>query len=580
MAEQPLEPIRVTQTIAPIGITNPRPGVYIFDMGQNLVGFCRFTVTGPAGALVTLRHAESLHDGELYTANLRSAQATDRYTLRGGGKEIYQPRFTYHGFRYVEITGFPGTPTRDSLLGLVVNTDVAPAGTFACSNDLLNQIYHNIDWGVRGNYRSLPTDCPQRDERQGWTGDRAAESLGETFLFGVDSLYATWMIDLEDAQRDTGSLPDVAPTYWTLYNDSVTWPGAFVIIPGTLYQQYGDARVIQQRYPAMRRWMTHMATFIKNGLISKDSYGDWCVPPESPQIIHSKDRSRMTSKTVLATTYYYHLLHLMAAYAPIAGHPEDAANYRARAAAMRDAFNASQFKADQAIYDNGSQTSSILPLSFGMVPEQNKDAVFQKLVHNITEKTNSHIGTGLIGAQWLMRALCDNGRPDLAFALATQTTYPSWGYMVKSGATTIWELWNGNTAEPSMNSGNHVMLVGDLAIWMFEYLGGIRSDFDQPGFKHIILKPVFAGDLTGVSATHQSPYGLIESSWKLSGNTATWEFTIPPNTHATVYIPTEHRDSIVENGKNEIAGMQFEKAADSAQVFSAVPGRYRLSFAR
>jgi alpha-L-rhamnosidase len=270
----------------------------------------------------------------------------------------------------------------------------------------------------------------------------------------------------------------------------------------------------------------------------------------------------------------------MAQYAPIAGHPEDAAGYQAEAAKMREAFNRTQFKPDQEIYGNGSQTSSILPLYFGMVPADQRSAVFDRLVQNITEKSNSHVATGLIGGQWLMRVLSDNGRPDLAYTLAMQTTYPSWGYMVKNGATTIWELWNGNTADPSMNSGNHVMLVGDLNIWLFQYLGGIRPDMNQPGFKHIILEPVIVGDLSFVTASHESPYGMIRSAWKLKGKSADWEITLPPNTAATVYVPTVNKDSIQEDGKTQIPGMKFQKEDAGATVFSAVPGTYHLHFAR
>ena len=232
---QMIEPIRVTETIKPIAVTEPQPGVFIFDMGQNMVGWCRLKVSGPAGTRVMLRHAETLKpDGTLYLANIRGAKVTDVYTLKGQGTEVWEPRFTYHGFRFVEVSGFPGTPTLDAIEGRVVHDDVRPTGQFECSNPLVNQIYKNVVWGVQGNYRSIPTDCPQRDERQGWLGDRSEESKGESYLFDVAALYGKWLEDIEDSQQPNGSVPDVAPAHWPIYTDNVTWPSSFVLIPNML----------------------------------------------------------------------------------------------------------------------------------------------------------------------------------------------------------------------------------------------------------------------------------------------------------------------------------------------------------
>ncbi len=579
LAAQMIEPIRVTGTLKPVALTEPKPGVFIFDMGQNMVGWCRLAVRGPAGARVALRHAETLQpDGTLYLANLRGAQVTDAYTLKGGGKEVYEPRFTYHGFRFVEVTGFPGKPTLATLEGRVVNDDVARAGKFTCSNPTLNRIYRNTLWGVRGNYRSIPTDCPQRDERQGWLGDRSAESKGETYLFDISALYAKWVRDMSDAQKESGSIPDVCPPYWPLYNDSVTWPSSAVIIPGTLFEQYADTRVLARQYPSMTRWIGHMSGFIKDGIIAKDSYGDWCVPPEDPKLIHSKDPARKTAPAILATSYFYHCLSLMARYATVLDKPDDAQRFTALAAQLKTALNRQYYRPELGYYDNGSQTACVLPLAFGLVPEAERGRVFGHLVQKITQETQGHVGTGLIGGQWLNRVLTEGGRADLAYGLATNTTYPSWGYMIGQGATTIWELWNGNTADPAMNSGNHVMLVGDLVIWFYETLAGIKSDPEQPGFKHIIMRPQPVGDLTFVKASYRSPYGRITSEWHLEKGAFDWKITIPPNATATVYVPASRAEAITEGGRalSDARGVNLLRMEGSAAVLAVESGSYRF----
>lgn len=576
---QMIHPIRVTETLKPKSVTESRPGVFIFDMGQNMVGWCRLKVSGPRGATVTLRHAEVLKpDGTLYLDNIRSAKVTDRYTLKGQGNEVYEPRFTYHGFRYVEVTGYPGKPGLNAIEGRVVNDDVPPAGEFSCSNPLLNRIYSNVRWGVRGNYRSMPTDCPQRDERQGWLGDRSAESLGETYLFDIAALYSKWLRDMEDAQKPTGSVPDVCPAYWPIYSDNVTWPSSTVIIPNSLRQQYGDDAIVETHYRSAKKWINYMSSFVTNGIISRDSYGDWCVPPEEQTLIHSKDPKRQTDRALLATAYFYYDLKLMERYASQLGKNAEARAFADQAARLKQAFNQRFLKPDGRQYDNGSQTSCVLPLAFGLVPEQNRGDIFAHLVEKITKETDNHIGTGLIGGQWLMRVLSDNGRADLAYAIATQKTYPSWGYMVEKGATTIWELWNGDTADPAMNSGNHVMLVGDLVIWLNEYVAGIRPDPEQPGFKHIIMRPEMPGDLRFAKATYRSPYGLIASEWRKENGALNWDIVVPVNTTATVYVPAPGGARVTESGKpaEQSPGIKFLKSENDRAVYLAGSGHYRF----
>jgi alpha-L-rhamnosidase len=460
----------------------------------------------------------------------------------------------------------------------VVNDDLASAGEWSCSNPLLNRIYTNIHWGVRGNYRSMPTDCPQRDERQGWLGDRSGEAKGETFLFQNAALYAKWIQDIADSQKETGSVPDVAPAYWPIYSDNVTWPSSLILVPGALYDQFGDTSAIELAYPAMVKWMTYMSGFITNNIMSKDRYGDWCVPPEDPKLIHSADPARKTAPAVLGTTYFYYCSRLMERYATLLGKPDDVRRFNELAERLKTAFNRELFKADVGYYDNGSQTAYVLPLIFGMVPAEQRARVFQRLTDKISRESNNHIGTGLIGGQWLMRTLSDNGRPDLAYTVASQKDYPSWGYMVEKGATTVWELWNGDTADPAMNSGNHVMLVGDLVIWFYEYLAGIKSDPAQPGFKHILMRPQPLGDLQWVKATHHSPYGRIASAWRLEQGRFLWEITIPPNSTATVFVPGQTVATVLVNGKpaERSNAVKFLGMEQGSAKFEVESGTYKF----
>lgn len=550
LSSQMMNPIRVTQVLKPIAITNPRPGVYIFDIGQNMVGWCRLKVSGKAGTTIRMRHAEILKpDGELYLDNIRGAKVTDTYILKGKGTEIYEPKFTYHGFRYVEVTGLSSKPTLNTIEACVVNDDLETTGEFECSNQLINRIYRNIVWGVRGNYRSIPTDCPQRDERQGWLGDRSAESKGESYMFNVSTLYRKWVQDMEDSQKESGSISDVCPAYWEFYSDNVTWPSSAIIIPQTIYEQYADLDLIKTHYQSAKKWIDYMMNnFLTNGLITRDSYGDWCVPPEDPKLIHSNDPNRRTRGALLASAYFYYDLMLMANYAKLLGNTADYERFVSSAEAMKKAFNERFFKKDSGYYDNGTQTACVLPLAFGLVPDNEKSRVFNRLVWKIENESRGHIGTGLIGCQFINRVLTEHGRPDLVYKMVSQKDYPSLGYMIEKGATTIWELWNGDTADPAMNSHNHVMLVGDLVIWFYEYLAGIKPDPQNPGFKHIIMKPHPVNGLSYVKASYRSIYGLISSKWQKQANTFLWEVIIPPNTAATLFIPISERGKITENG--------------------------------
>jgi len=543
LVAQMSEPLRVIETLKAVKLSQPKPGVFVYDLGQNMVGWCRLHARGPAGTRVSLRFAETVGpNGMLFLDNLRSARANDVYILKGNGDETWEPRFTYHGFRYVELTGFPGTPSLASIEGRVVHDDMEKGAAFESSSALLNSIHHNIYWGVKGNYRSIPTDCPQRDERQGWLGDRSVVSRGESYLHNIAAFYTKWVQDIADAQRINGSVPDVVPSYWPFYNDGITWPSTFVLVPGMLYDQYGDRRILERHYPALRKWIEYMHGYEKDGLMPRDTYGDWCVPPERPELIHSEDPARRTDGTLIGTAYFYRMLLQMERYARILDRKDDAAEYAAWAARMRAAYQHKFFDSSRGVYGNGTQTSSILSLAFDLSTPDQRTGLKEKLLRRIDVESAGHVGTGLVGAQWLMRALTDIGSVDEALKIATQPGYPGWGYMVGKGATTVWELWNGDTADPAMNSGNHVMQIGDLAVWMYERLAGIRPDPDRPGFRHILIEPVAPSGLQFVKASHRSPLGLISTNWKRNGGNLELEVTIPPNTTATVKWGAETRE--------------------------------------
>ena len=571
--------MKVMELVQPISIKKISADKYILDMGQNLAGWIRMNVQGRKGEKVKLRFAESLQpNGELYVANLRDAIVTDIYTLKGIGKESWCPSFVYHGFRFVEITGYPGTPTTNDFVGEVVYDQIETTGGLETSNRIINQIHKNAYWGIRGNYKGMPVDCPQRNERQPWLGDRTTGAYGESFLFDNSRLYAKWLDDIRDAQTPEGRIPDVAPNFWYYYKDNMTWPGAYLTIANMLYHQFGDRQSIRKHYPSMKKWIVYMKNKYMNneGLITKDSYGDWCVPPESPELIHAKDSSRITNPQLIATTYYYYLLQLMKKFAELSNNEADCAQFESEANKVKIAFNKKFYNVGKSVYANNTVTSNILPLAFDMVPESEKEKVFQNITDKILYENKGHISTGVIGTQWIMRWLTRYNRPDIAYRLASNTSYPSWGYMVENGATTIWELWNGNTANPSMNSQNHVMLLGDLLIWMYENIAGIRSDSNEVAFKKIIMKPSFEVDLSYVNASYNSSYGKIISNWKKENGQLMWNITVPANTSAVVYLPAKTVNEVKEGNvtASGAAGIHFLKMEKGNVIFEIGSGNY------
>ena len=538
--------IRVQETLKPVAVFDRPDGKYILDMGQNMVGWLSVNLKGKKGKPVSMKFAELLQkDGSLYLANLRTAQVTDIYTPAEDGDFSWQPRFVYHGFRFVEVSGLDYKPELSAFTGHVIYDEMATTGRFETSNPLVNQIHKNSYWGIRSNYRGMPTDCPQRDERLGWLGDRATGAYGEAFIFNNAQLYNKWLQDIEDSMSPEGSISDVSPNYWTIYADDVTWPSAFFYVADMLYRQFGDDSAIRAHYPAMKRWMAHMEeATMKDYVMTKDQYGDWCMPPESQELIHSKDPARKTDGAILSTTVYYDLLNKMIGFARICGQDADISGYESLAAKIKAAYNAKFFNKETAEYGNNTVTANILSLRLGLVPEGYEGKVFSNIVKKTEEDFNGHVSTGVLGIQHLMRGLTEYGRVDMAYKILTNETYPSWGYMIKNGATTIWELWNGDTADPAMNSANHVMLLGDLLIWYYEDLAGIKCAPDAVGFKKLVMEPVFPDGLDEVSASYGSVYGEIKSAWTKKGGDFSWDITLPGNTSAIVRIPKKYNVTV------------------------------------
>ncbi len=546
LTPQPNPNIKIQDTLTPVSIFKKGEN-WILDMGQNMVGVLQINLNGwQPGDTVTLRFAENLYpDSTIDVRNMRSADATDRYIISKNcqlsavnSQLTWHPMFTYHGFRYVEISGLQDSPKPSDFKGLVFYDEMQTTGSFETSDEILNAVYRNAFWGIRGNYRSMPTDCPQRDERMGWTGDRATGCYGESYIFDNHLLYAKWLDDGEDCQLENGSISDVFPPYWRNYTNSMTWPGAFITVADMIYTRFGDDKPIRKHYDAMKKWLNFMKTkYMFDGIMKRDQYGDWCMPPESPEMIHSRDINRKTCAAAISTPYYCYLSQRMAKFAEILGFTDDAEYFKNEVSASTEAYNSKYLNHQIWRYDNNTVTANILPLFFGMVPKGHENDVLENIVDRTEYLHGNHVSTGVVGIQFLMRTLTEYGRGDLALQIAANDTYPSWGYMVRNGATTIWELWNGNTADPAMNSGNHVMLLGDLILWEYEYLGGIRAL--EPGYKKIQLKPYPIDGLDFVNCAYNSVSGRIESNWKRNGNHFEWEIVIPANTEAEVWVPTK-----------------------------------------
>ncbi|GAB6165360.1 family 78 glycoside hydrolase catalytic domain [Thermostilla marina] len=564
---QPGVPVIQTGTLHPKTITEPKPGVFVFDMGQNFAGFVRLKVSGPKGTRVVMRFAERLNDdGTIYTTNLRGARATDTYILKGEGEEIWQPRFTFHGFQYVELTGYPGTPTKDTVTGIAINSDTPLVGKFSCSSEMVNKLYSNIVWTQRANFISVPTDCPQRDERLGWMGDAQVFIRAATYNADVAAFFTKWLVDVEDAQTDEGAFTDVSPRVVAMGSGTAAWADAGVICPWTIYEVYGDKRVLAKHLDAMERWVAYCESHSTNLLRPAQGYGDWLsVNADTP-------------KDVLATAYFAYSTYLTAKAAETLGQQDKAEKYMDLFHRIKKAFNEAYVDKDGRIKGN-TQTCYVLALWFDLLPDELRPKAAEYLVDDIRSR-DWHLSTGFVGTSVLMPTLSATGNTDVAYRLLLNDTYPSWGYSIKYGATSIWERWDGWTAEkgfqnPGMNSFAHYSF-GAVARWMFQSAAGI--DTDGPGFRKILIRPQLGPGIDWVDAEYGSICGKIADRWEKTENGVAMTVTIPANTVATVCVPTHDPASVTEGGvaAADASGVTFLRQEPGYAVFRVGSGTYRF----
>jgi len=566
LSAHPGAPIQKVMEIKPVEVTEPKPGVFVFNMGQNFSGWARLKVKGDAGIKVTLRFAEMLNpDGTVYTENLRSAKVTDSYILKGLGEEIWEPRFTYHGFQYVEVTGYPGKPDADAITGVVVYSNSQADGAFECSNPMLNKLYSNIVWGQRSNYFETPTDCPQRDERLGWTGDAQVFIRTGTYNMDVAAFFTSWLITLNDNQYQDGQYPVIAPIGDP--GSSPGWSDAAIICPWVIYQVYGDTRILQTHYEQMNQWIEYMTKNSSNLLRKCWGFGDWLN-------LDAKE----TPKEVINTAYFAYSTSLMAKIATVLGRNEDAKKYEQLFTDIKKAFNDAYVDANAKVMGD-TQTAYLLALSFNLLPKEKRALAAEHLIERLKEK-NWHLSTGFLGVSLLLPTLTELGRLDIAYQLLTNETYPSWLYSVTQGATTVWERWNSYTKEKGfgdagMNSFNHYAY-GSAGQWMFSTVAGI--DTDGPGFRKITIRPRPGGNLTFVKASYKSVNGDIAAHWRIEGDKLKLDVTIPANTTATIYIPAKEAESVTESGIKaaQAQGLTFLRVEQGNAVFTAGSGQYKF----
>ena len=573
------DPVKAIQEIKPIKLLTTPKGEIVFDMGQNMVGWIRLKVKGTRGDQVTLKFAEVLDkDGNFYTENLRRAKATDTYILKGDGEETYEPHFTFHGFRYVKLEGFPGTPTLNNITGVVIHSDMKRTGTFACSDTLINQLQHNIQWGQKGNFLDVPTDCPQRDERLGWTGDAQVFSMTAAFNFDVAAFYTKWLKDVAADQLPNGKLPHVIPDVLKGSGGSTAWADAAVIVPWTVYLSYGDKRILKEQYPSMKGWIEYMKSRAgdKNLWLGDEHFGDWLAFATT----RSDYPGATTNKDLIATAYYFYSTKLLSKIAGIIGNNEEADSYATLARNIKTAFNA-EFVTPNGRLVSNTQTAYVLALSFGLLPDHLVPKTAKYLADDV-EKFK-HLTTGFVGTPLLCQTLSDQGYKDLAFMLLTRKEYPSWLYPVTQGATTIWERWDGQKPDGTfqnegMNSFNHYAY-GAIGEWLYNYVAGINIDPENPGYKHILLSPHPGDDLKYVNAELKSMYGLILSNWKFDDKNFIYEIEIPANTEATVTLPKAKSEQLLLNSAPLTTEMiENMKQSDLGVQIVLGSGRYQFSY--
>jgi alpha-L-rhamnosidase len=572
--------VRRIQEIQPVADPKPfqmHPGTHwVFDLGQNMVGRVRLRVSGPRGTTIMIRHAEMLNpDGTLYTDNLRLARQTDCYTLRGDGEEIFEPRFTFHGFRYVDVIGYPGLPDRNAITGVVLHSDLPVTGSFECSDPLVNQLQHNIVWGQKGNFLEVPTDCPQRDERAGWTGDAQVFIRTGAFNMNVAAFFTKWQQDLADGQGEAGYFPHVAPDFRG-GDSGPAWADAGIICPWTIYVCYGDERLLAEHYSSLRRFVEYLIKTCPN-LIR-------CDPRADPKCGHG-DWLSVNSETpndLIGTAFFAYSAQLLSRIAGVTGQKEDAERYGQLYEDIRRAFN-QRFVTAEGLIVAHSQTAYVLALHFDLLPENLRPAAVEALVQDI-ERRKMHLSTGFVGTPYLLHVLSRFGRSDIAYQLLHQETYPSWLYPVTQGATTIWERWDGwrhdkGFQDPNMNSFNHYAY-GAVGDWLYRVVGGI--DALEPGYKHILLRPCPGGKLTHASASLDTLYGRVESRWCIQERRFDWEVAVPPNTRATAYLPASLTSQITEGGQrlDRVDAITEIRETGGEVIVQIAPGRYHFQVER
>ena len=578
--------LSAVRTVPPdAGAERESPKEPVFDLGQNMVGWVRLKVTAPAGTTVRIRFGEVLDkDGRLYVANLRSARVTDYYTCKGGGEEVWEPRFTFHGFRYVEVTGLPGEVAPEAVTGIVLHSDIAPTGEFECSNPLVNQLQQNIQWGQRGNFVDIPTDCPQRDERLGWMGDAQVFIRTAAFNFDVAGFFTKWQNDVADAQAPSGEFPMIAPNIFPRSSEpsdgGPAWADAGVICPWTIYLCYGDTGLLAEHYESLQRFVSSLKAASLGFIRSHPEHAPWGGFGDWLALDGNKDWQGLTPKDLIGTAFFAYCARLMSRIAAVLGKPTDAAEYEELFEQIHAAYQ-KRFITQEGLVASGTQTACVLTLQFDLAPEALRPAIVHALVRNI-EHNGNKLSTGFVGTSYLPLVLTRGGRTDVAYRLLLQKQWPSWLYAVTQGATTIWERWDGWTEEKGfqttdMNSFNHYAY-GAIGEWLYATVAGLNIDPAQPGYKHVVIKPQPGGELTSAKARLATPYGELSSRWEIKEGALSLEVVVPSNTTATVYVPAAKGAAVTEGGQPaaEAPGIKADGWENGAAVYSVGSGHYRF----
>jgi len=579
-------PVRRMEELKPVKVLKTPAGETVVDLGQNMVGWVRLKAQGPAGTTITLRHAEVLDKaGNFYTENLRAAKATMRYTMKGGGPETFEPHFTFFGFRYVAVAGYPGEVTPESLTGVVVHSDMARTSAFETSKPLVNQLQHNIIWGQKGNFLDVPTDCPQRDERLGWTGDAQAFSPTAAFNMDVAAFFTKWLKDVAADQFASGSVPHVVPNVLPDFEGrnpggAAGWADVAVIIPWNMYLSYGDKRVLETQYDSMVKWVGYEKQRAGDGYVWAGDFhfGDWLAFASNA----SDYPGATTGKDLIATAFFAHSTDLLQRAALVLGKKDDAARYGEQLGRIKSAFRR-EFVTDTGRVGEDTQTAYTLALQFDLLPDDLRPVAAKRLAQEV--RTRKHLTTGFLGTPYLCHVLVRYGYLDEAYMLLNREDYPSWLYPVKQGATTIWERWDGQKPDgsfqnPGMNSFNHYAY-GAIGDWMYRVMAGLQIDETTPGYKHILIQPQPGGGFTSVKASHDTMYGPASSAWTLKDGRFELAVEVPPNTRATVRLPKAQLASVTEGGQAVAKGngITDSRQDGDAVVVEVGSGDYRFAYA-